>query len=99
MLKTNNGKYKLYEVAHEIGLSPKHLSRIFRENNGKSFTQLRIEIKMEYAKHLLKNTNLTIDQITYELGYSHWSSFTRMFKKKNGGSPTSYRKTNKMVAT
>ncbi len=54
---------------------------------------------MEYAKNLLQNTNLTIDQIAYEVGYSHWSSFTRKFKREEKCSPILYRKMNKISDT
>ncbi|MEW6619608.1 MAG: AraC family transcriptional regulator [bacterium] len=95
LLKTSNGKYRLYEIANKVGLSLRHLSRTFKKNNSKSFNHLCIEIKMEYAKKLLKNTNLTIDQIAYEVGYSHWSSFTRRFKERVKYSPIEYRRMNK----
>jgi YesN/AraC family two-component response regulator len=92
ILKINKCRCKLYDIAKEVGLTPKHLSRLFKNKMGKNFTKVCIQQRMYYAKQLLKNTNLTISEIAQETGYSYWSNFTRRFIKEIGYSPIEYRK-------
>ena len=73
-------------------LSYKYMSRKFKEKTGKGFSALQIESKVASAKSLLNNTNLTITQISKELGYSYPSAFMRVFKQKTGLSAGVYRK-------
>ena len=73
-------------------LSPKYLSRIFKENTGMGFNEYKLSIKTERAKKLLKNTGYNINQIAFKLGYMNPESFLRLFKKFTGLTPTEYRK-------
>lgn len=84
-------KVTLNEASKLVYLSPKYLSRIFKEHTGRGFNDCVIEIKLAEAKKILKNTNHTIDQISYKLGYQNPESFTRIFKKNEGKTPTQYR--------
>jgi len=43
------------------------------------------------AKHILLNSNRSISEIAYGLGYEYPQSFTRLFKKKTGVSPLEFR--------
>ncbi|MEW6534353.1 MAG: response regulator transcription factor [Candidatus Auribacterota bacterium] len=83
----------LKEVAQALCLSPKYLSRIFKESTGKNFTHFRLEVKMEMAKNLLKATDYNISQVADKLGYENPESFIRGFKKVTSLTPTEYRKT------
>ncbi|MGA1841118.1 MAG: response regulator [bacterium] len=75
-----------------VCLSPKYLSRIFKENTGMGFNEYKLRIKTEKAKKLLKNTGYNINQISFKLGYLNPESFLRIFKKFTGLTPTEYRK-------
>jgi len=91
-LKVNYHKsVKLEDAAKAVGLSPKYLSRLFRERTGKGFNTLKLEIKMEKAKELLAKTGSSINQVSYALGYENPESFVRMFKRITGKTPSSYR--------
>lgn len=82
----------LKDAADSVYLSPKYLSRIFKQKAGVSFNQYKLGVKIENAKKLLKDTSYTVNQISYKLGYKNPESFMRMFKKSEGVTPTEYRK-------
>jgi YesN/AraC family two-component response regulator len=84
-------RVSLEDVADLVCLSPKYLSRLFREKAGVGFNEYRIGIKMERAGEILEKTGLTVNEISYKLGYRNMESFIRMFKKTKGLTPTEYR--------
>lgn len=82
----------LKDAAAAIYLSPKYLSRLFKQNTGTRFSDFRLELKINEAKELLEKTDLNINQIAYKLGYQNAESFIRIFKKLTTYTPTGYRK-------
>jgi AraC-like DNA-binding protein len=72
-------------------LSPKYLSKIFKEQTGICFNEYKLNVKMKYAKELLVNTGYNIDQIAYKLGYKKVESFNKIFKKITHLTPTKFR--------
>jgi YesN/AraC family two-component response regulator len=88
----------LKDAAAAIYLSPKYLSRIFKQNTGTRFSEFRLEIKMNEAKSLLKDTDFNVNQIADRLGYQNAESFIRIFKKITGFTPTEFRKKGQKTA-
>jgi len=84
-------KMTLKEAAQAVCLSPKYLSRIFKEYAGVGFGEFKIELKISKAKDLLKKTGYNVNQISDNLGYENPESFIRQFKKLTGRTPTGYR--------
>jgi YesN/AraC family two-component response regulator len=82
----------LKDAAAAIYLSPKYLSRLFKQNTGTRFSDFRLELKIREAKQLLEKTDFNINQIAYKLGYQNAESFIRIFKKLTTFTPTGYRK-------
>lgn len=82
----------LAEAARFACLSPKYLSRIFREKTAKSFTRFRLGLRMEKAKKMLKESSLTVKEVAEKLGYGNAESFIRMFEKIVRATPTEYRR-------
>ena len=89
-------KLSLEMVAREIYISPFYLCRIFKKHTGENFGDYVTRIRLREAKKLLLSTNETIDEIAHRVGYDEPNSFRRMFKKRVGISPGSYR--NKVVS-
>jgi YesN/AraC family two-component response regulator len=85
-------KVTLQAAAAVVALSPKYLSRIFREVTGRKFNRYKLELKIEQAKEWLAETGHSVDMIAYSLGYLNAESFIRIFKKFTGQTPTAYRK-------
>ena len=69
-----------------------HLSRLIKSATGKTYTELVQEKRLKQAVYLLVNTNLSITDISLDVGYSNFSYFYRIFKKKYGLSPKEFRR-------
>lgn len=90
---------KLEDAARTVCLSPKYLSRLFKQRTGTGFNEYKLQVKMDRAKEMLNETRKSIFQISGELGYQNPESFIRMFKKTTGCTPSEYRdKNNKSLA-
>ncbi len=90
-----NKPLHLQDIARELFLSPKYLSRVLKEKTGKSFNEHKIEFRMQKAKQLLKQTNFTICEIAYKVGYQNPESFMKAFKKFTHMEPSRYRESTK----
>lgn len=84
----------LKDAAAAVYLSPKYLSRIFKQSTGTRFSDFRLKIKIDEAKTILSTTDYNINQVSEKLGYQNAESFIRIFKKITGSTPTEYRKKN-----
>ena len=81
-------------LASQVHLSPSYLSDVLKKETGKN-TQEHIHFYLiEAAKNHLINTNLTINQIAYNLGFDYPQYFNKLFKKKTGQTPLEYRNLN-----
>lgn len=81
----------LDDAALVASLSPKYLSRIFKQETHQSFTDFRLSLRMEKARELLETTHLHIGEIADKLGYESEESFVKMFKKIEKSTPTEHR--------
>ncbi len=89
--KNYHKNISLNEASDAIHLSPKYISRIFKDNFGVGFNDYKLELKMGKAKELLEKTDLTVNEISYKVGYVNAESFVRMFKKIVKATPSQYR--------
>jgi two-component system response regulator YesN len=88
----NAGKdISLHEVAEHVYLNPVYLSRLFKMETGKSFSDYVTGIRMNQAALLLRNTNMKIYEICEQAGYKDVRHFYKLFKKYSGCSPSEYR--------
>lgn len=81
----------LSELARKFNLSAGHLSNLFQEESGESFSDYLNMIRLNKAKELLKTTDDKIYQIADQLGFNDAYYFSSWFKKLVGASPTTYR--------
>src|SRR5207244_2821862 len=77
----------LEHVAKELGVSYPWFRRVFKEVMGVSPGQYHINLRVEKACELLKETNLTAAEIAFHLGFESEFYFSRIFKKKVGLPP------------
>ncbi|RAV18974.1 helix-turn-helix domain-containing protein [Paenibacillus contaminans] len=82
-------------LSERFDLNGKYLSKLFKETFGVKFVDFLIELRMEHAKRLLKETNVPVQEIAEQVGYASSVSFIRIFKKSTGLSPGDYRKEDK----
>ena len=80
------------KMAEKLSISPGYFSVLFKKHTGLSPIQYLNKIRMDHAKHLLKNTKLPIKQIAEESGYANIHHFSNAFKKETGTSPSEWRK-------
>ena len=83
-------KITLSDVAEAVGISYGHLSKCFKQVEGISFNTYLMEVRMEEAKRLMKEENLSISEIAYEVGIGDPNYFSKCFKKQTGLSPKEY---------
>ncbi len=79
------------KLAKNVYLSQNHLARVFKKKYGKTIVEYIIEYRLNLAKEMLKNTNLTVTTISAKIGYSNYAYFTKLFKKHCGYTPSAYR--------
>ncbi len=85
----------LRDAASLVFLSPKYISRVFKQKTGKGFSQYKQEMKIREAREMLLKTGYNINQIAEKLGYKNAESFSRLFKKHSGFSPREFREQKK----
>lgn len=78
--------------ANLMSLTPKHLSRVVRIYSGKSAHQWIDEFVVLEIKNLLKYSDLSIQQISYELNFPNPSFMGQYFKRITGKTPGEYRR-------
>jgi YesN/AraC family two-component response regulator len=88
-------KISLKDAAAVVYLSPKYLSRTFKEYAGMTFSQYKLKIKIDEAKKFLTGTGYNVSEIADKLSYENLESFIRIFKKFTGCTPTEYRGRNR----
>lgn len=82
----------LEQMADYINVSSFYLSKLFKEEKGVTFINFISDKRLEKARQLLAETDLSIKEITAEIGYNDQNYFSRIFKNKYGISPKEYRK-------
>ncbi len=82
---------KIQDLALECNLSESHLQHLFKESTGLGLGRLLADQRMQRAAKLLGQTNLSIKEIAWTVGYEHTSSFTRAFERHFREAPRCFR--------
>ncbi len=77
--------------ANALHLSSNYLSRLLKTLTGQSTKQFIHDKVIDLAKERLSTTELTVNEIAYELGFEHPQSFSKLFKMKTNYSPLEFR--------
>jgi AraC-like DNA-binding protein/mannose-6-phosphate isomerase-like protein (cupin superfamily) len=78
-------------LARQLGLSYSRFRSVFKEYTGVSPQQYLINIRLNLARFWLTDSEIPISEIATNLGFSSVYYFSRLFKKKKGCSPSSFR--------
>ena len=81
----------LQAMAAQVGFSPYHFARLFRQTTGESPHQFVLRQRMERAQALLRVTNAPLARVALESGFAGQSHLTRTFKRLLGITPKAYR--------
>ncbi len=84
--------FDLNSLAHAVGMSEFHFSRLFKKATGLSPSLYFIRQRVAKAQQLLQETDTSIIQISMTVGYSSPSHFAQIFRRETGLSPTDYRR-------
>ncbi|MFZ1805816.1 MAG: helix-turn-helix transcriptional regulator [Cyclobacteriaceae bacterium] len=84
------------QIAESMSVSQRYLSDTLKKETGKTSTEHLQLYLIDEAKNILLNPNKTIAEVAYELGFEYPPYFSRLFKKKEGISPTEYREKYRM---
>ncbi|APQ96832.1 helix-turn-helix domain-containing protein [Clostridium botulinum] len=87
----------LKKLAGDLNISLYKLQKAFKNSTGNTVYEYIKKSRIEKAKYLLKNTNMSILEIANEIGYENPSKFSNAFKGYNNMNPLKYRKLNKSV--
>jgi AraC-like DNA-binding protein len=82
------------DLATAFRLSRSHLQKKFKLQTGVCMGEWITEYRLQRAANLLENSNLSVKEIAYTIGYEHPSSFIRAFERRFTEAPTGYRKLN-----
>ena len=82
----------LNDIADVAGVTPAYMSSIFLKDSGMNFKTYLNGIRYEYAKKLLKYSDMTVLDICFESGFNDYANFERNFRANFGASPREYRK-------
>lgn len=81
---------RLDDVADHVNISSFYFSRIFKKYEGKNYIQYLTKIRMEKAKEMIINNEVSIKEVAMEVGYSDQNYFSKAFKKYTKLSPSEF---------
>jgi AraC family transcriptional regulator len=85
-------EFSLDRLAAQAGLSKYHFQRLFKSATGVTPSLYHINLRMEEARRLLRETKMSVIDVALEVGYANPSHFARLFRRETGLSPSDYRR-------
>ncbi|GAB4044903.1 helix-turn-helix domain-containing protein [Spirosoma litoris] len=89
-----NGLPTVKSVAEQVNLSPGYLSDLLKKETGKNAQDHIHFYLIEEAKNSLLNSNKSVGEIAYSLGFDYPQYFNKLFKQKTGKTPVEFRSMN-----
>jgi AraC-like DNA-binding protein len=86
-----NGTPVIEELARSLGLSASRFQHLFKEHTGLSPYQYHLQLKVQRARELLRDSDMPVKQVAGMLGFQSVYHFSTLFKRKTGMSPTRWR--------
>ena len=87
-----SGDTSLQRLAELAGLSPSHFALAFRQSTGLPPHRYVLQQRVERAKELLTDPQLSLAQVGYAAGFASQAHFTTVFRKLVGITPAAYRR-------
>jgi len=87
----------LTELSHEFHYHPNYFGSLVKRHTGIPFSAYLIRLRLDVAKHLLRETDLPVDQIAAFVGYNNRGFFYRKFEDDTGMKPAAWRARMKMA--
>ncbi|CAG7643882.1 HTH-type transcriptional activator RhaR [Paenibacillus solanacearum] len=84
--------FSLERLAHEVHLSPNHVSAVFRQSVGSSITEYLTARRIRQACWLLRTGDMSVQDIGQAVGLGNFSYFCQLFKKHVGMTPNQFKR-------
>jgi AraC-like DNA-binding protein len=91
LLKDPAQQMTITALALEVGLNPTKLQEGFKDLFRQTIHQYRLDLRLNLAMELLDETDMTIAEIAYKLGFDSREGLTRCFRKKYSQPPRAWR--------
>lgn len=91
MKENYHRKIMLSDAAAVLNMSPVSFTRFIKQRTGKNFVDYLNEIRLGYATRMMVDSDKSISEICFACGFNNISNFNRIFKKKQGQTPTDFR--------
>lgn len=91
MIENFKEEISLEQIANIADLSPTSFCRYFKNITKKTFVEVLIEFRLQYACQLLHKTDLTIQQVAFESGFGDVPYFNKLFRKHKHLTPKEWR--------
>ncbi|MBQ4110970.1 MAG: helix-turn-helix transcriptional regulator [Clostridia bacterium] len=79
------------DASKSLKYNPNYLTQILKEKTGMTMCEYLNNIRLKEAKNLLLNSNKSVSEIAFSVGFSDEKYFMRLFRKKESITPTQYR--------
>ena len=91
-IRANYSHLRIADVAEYIGISRSYFTEIFHRKMLMSPQEYLMQVRMNRARELLEETQLSVAVVAGSVGYEDQLAFSKIFRKKTGMSPEQYRK-------
>ncbi len=81
----------LQALAEKVNLHPVYLSKLYKNITNETISDYILQLRMDRADYLLRNSRLRITEVSNELGFFSQSHFIKVFKKQFGCTPQQHR--------
>jgi two-component system response regulator YesN len=81
----------LENISSKVKISSSHLRHLFKRKTNQTLSDYINEVRLNRAKELLKNTSMSISEISNNIGFTSSSYFFTVFKIMNGITPNAFR--------
>lgn len=80
----------LDDIAEQVNISPQYFSKLIKKTTGFNFIDWLSMLRVKKAKELLTDSNFTVKEVCFMVGYKDPNYFSRIFKKRIGITPSEY---------